>query len=342
MLLHQAVPGFERWFGVRPHGGCRAPRSHRRRPRRVSGCASSASPARSAWARARPPRCSARAACRSTMPTRPSIASIPARRSPPIEAAFPGVTADGAVDRARLAERVVGDPAALARLEAIVHPLVRAERSGVSGEMRGRRDGALVVLDVPLLFETGAAERVDVIVVVTADPEIQRAACSRGPDMTEAKFARVAGPADARRGKAPARAFPRRFGPGLRDAGRQVERRRACLTKALAAVHLSVGTDGFRCEAMSSAHLASGSERTRSSNHAGDRLRHRNDRPRLPERRPADRDRLRRAAEPHPDRPHVSRLHQSAPAGRRRSVAGARADRRRSCATSRASRQIVG
>ncbi len=92
---------------------------------------------------------------------------------PPIEAAFPGVTGGGSVDRARLAERVAVDPAALARLEAIVHPLVSeaetAFRAAVAAS--GRR---VAVLDIPLLLETGGERRVDAVVVVTAAAPIQR------------------------------------------------------------------------------------------------------------------------------------------------------------------------
>ena len=91
----------------------------------------------------------------------------------PIEAAFPGTTAGGAVDRARLAERVTGNPAALATLERIVHPLVRQaeERFRAKAAGDGRR---VIVLDIPLLFETGGEARVDAVIVVSAPKEIQR------------------------------------------------------------------------------------------------------------------------------------------------------------------------
>jgi dephospho-CoA kinase len=106
----------------------------------------------------------------------------------PIEAAFPGVIASGKVDRARLAERVVGDPAALARLEAIVHPLVRQseEKFRERAKSAGHR---LALVDVPLLFETNAAGRFDVLVVVTADPKIQHERVLARHGMTEEKFA---------------------------------------------------------------------------------------------------------------------------------------------------------
>jgi len=106
----------------------------------------------------------------------------------PLEAAFPGVAVDGAIDRARLAEKVVGDRDALARLEAIVHPLVRQVERGFVEKARaeGRR---LVILDIPLLFETGREHAVDIVVVVTADAEIQRQRVMARPGMTQEKFA---------------------------------------------------------------------------------------------------------------------------------------------------------
>ena len=105
----------------------------------------------------------------------------------PVEAAFPGVTVDGAIDRTKLGERVVGDPAALAKLEAIVHPLVRESESAFL-EREKARGTRLVVIDVPLLFETGQTNRADVLVVTTVAPEIQRARVLARPGMTEAKL----------------------------------------------------------------------------------------------------------------------------------------------------------
>ncbi len=104
-----------------------------------------------------------------------------------IEAAFPGTTGEHGVDRAKLAQAVLGDAAALARLEGIVHPLVRRE------ELRfleaARKAGApVVVLDIPLLFETGGDRRVDAVVVVSAPAEMQRARAFERPGMTEEKF----------------------------------------------------------------------------------------------------------------------------------------------------------
>jgi dephospho-CoA kinase len=105
----------------------------------------------------------------------------------PIEAAFPGTTANGKVDRAKLAEHVLGDAAALKRLEAIVHPLVQASERRFLAEAQAR--GAKVaVLDIPLLFETGGDRRVDAVVVVSAPPEVQRARVLARPGMTVEKF----------------------------------------------------------------------------------------------------------------------------------------------------------
>ena len=109
------------------------------------------------------------------------------RAAEPVEEAFPGVLVEGRVHRERLAAQVVGDPDALARLEAIVHPLVREEEQLVIEEAR-RRNARLVVLDIPLLLESGAEDRVDTIVVVTAPPEVQRQRVLARPGMTEAKF----------------------------------------------------------------------------------------------------------------------------------------------------------
>ena len=93
--------------------------------------------------------------------------------APAIEAAFPGTTVNGKVDRARLSARVVNDPAALKQLEQIVHPMLGAYHRKFLDE--AERSGAPVaVVDVPLLFETGGEKRVDAVVVVTTSPENQR------------------------------------------------------------------------------------------------------------------------------------------------------------------------
>src|SRR6201994_3566657 len=93
--------------------------------------------------------------------------------APAIEAAFPGTTANGRVDRAKLSAQVVHDAAAMKRLEQIVHPMLRAYHQKFLND--AERSGAPVaVVDVPLLFETGGDKRVDAVVVVTTSPELQR------------------------------------------------------------------------------------------------------------------------------------------------------------------------
>ncbi|MBB3290571.1 MULTISPECIES: dephospho-CoA kinase [unclassified Rhizobium] len=106
---------------------------------------------------------------------------------PLVEAAFPGATSDGKVDRQELSRKLADDPSGFKRLEAIIHPLVRErEREFLQ---RQRQAGAdMLVLDIPLLFETGADKRVDKIVVVSCDPQIQRERVLARPGMTEEKF----------------------------------------------------------------------------------------------------------------------------------------------------------
>ena len=104
-----------------------------------------------------------------------------------IETAFPGTTANGAVDRTKLGAAVFGDDAAIKRLEAIVHPAVGEERAAFLAKHTGKR----VVFDVPLLFETGGDRNVDLIVVVSAAPDVQRARVLTRPGMTAEKFAAI-------------------------------------------------------------------------------------------------------------------------------------------------------
>jgi dephospho-CoA kinase len=93
--------------------------------------------------------------------------------APAIEAAFPGTTVDGKVDRAKLSAKVLHDPAAIRQLEQIVHPMLGASRQKFLDD--AERSGApVVVMDIPLLFETGGEKRVDAVVVVTTSPENQR------------------------------------------------------------------------------------------------------------------------------------------------------------------------
>ncbi|WP_349956861.1 dephospho-CoA kinase [Rhizobium sp. ZPR3] len=106
---------------------------------------------------------------------------------PLVETAFPGTTADGKVDRQELSRKLAGDPSGFKRLEAIVHPLVR-ERERRFLERHRKAGADMVVLDIPLLFETGADKRVDKIAVVSCDPQIQRQRVLARPGMTEEKF----------------------------------------------------------------------------------------------------------------------------------------------------------
>jgi dephospho-CoA kinase len=104
-----------------------------------------------------------------------------------IEAAFPGTAGEHGIDRAKLAQAVLGDAAALARLEAIVHPLVRREEQRFLEATR-KAGARVAVLDIPLLFETGGDRRVDAVVVVSAPADLQRARAFERPGMTEEKF----------------------------------------------------------------------------------------------------------------------------------------------------------
>jgi dephospho-CoA kinase len=102
-----------------------------------------------------------------------------------IEAAFPDTTGEGGVDRTALGEAVLGNPAALSKLESLVHPAVAEERARF---LDAHRDALLVLLDIPLLFETGGAGAVDKIVVVSAPVEVQRARVLGRPGMTPARL----------------------------------------------------------------------------------------------------------------------------------------------------------
>lgn len=107
--------------------------------------------------------------------------------APLIEAAFPGTTVDGKVDRQKLSARVVHDADAMKMLERIVHPLLRSHHQQFLDD--SERSGARVaVVDVPLLYETGGDKRVDAVVVVTTSPEIQRARILARENMDAAKL----------------------------------------------------------------------------------------------------------------------------------------------------------
>ncbi len=104
--------------------------------------------------------------------------------------AFPGVEDAGAIDRKKLGAAVFGDPAALRRLEAILHPLVRQETERFLAA-QARLGARLVVLDIPLLFETKATSRVDAVLVVSAPAHLQRARVLARPGMTEARLDQI-------------------------------------------------------------------------------------------------------------------------------------------------------
>lgn len=148
----------------------------------------------------------------------------------PVAAVFPEAVRAGVIDRAVLGRRVFEDPAAMRRLEAIVHPLVAAARARFIEA--ARRDGAaLCVLDVPLLFETGGDAEVDAVVVVSAPEPVQKARVMARPGMTEARFAAILAKqmpdADKRR-----RAdFIIDTGRGLDEAAHQVRDVIAALTR---------------------------------------------------------------------------------------------------------------
>lgn len=110
--------------------------------------------------------------------------------TPLIEAAFPGTTAGNKVDRDKLGKRVIGDAAAIARLEQIVHPLVAAARDRFLGEAE-RNGAAVALLDIPLLYETQGDGRCDAVVVVSAPAEMQWQRALERPGMTEQKLATI-------------------------------------------------------------------------------------------------------------------------------------------------------
>jgi len=105
----------------------------------------------------------------------------------PVAAAFAGVAVDGKIDRAKLAEQLIGKPDAIKRLEAIVHPLVRAATQRFVQE-QAAKGARVILLDIPLLFETGGEKNVDAIVVVSSPPAVQRARVLARPGMTAEKL----------------------------------------------------------------------------------------------------------------------------------------------------------
>jgi dephospho-CoA kinase len=153
-----------------------------------------------------------------------------------IEAAFPGTSKDGRINREELSRRVVGDPAALKRLESIVHPLVRAAQARFLAD--AERSGAPVaVLDVPLLFETGGDQRVDAVVVVSAPADVQRARTLDRAGMTAEKF-------DALMQKQMPDAEKRRRADFIVDTSQSFDSARAQVRAILAAVRAIRGRKG--------------------------------------------------------------------------------------------------
>ena len=139
----------------------------------------------------------------------------------PVEAAFPGTVRDGVVDRAELGRRVIGDPAAMARLEGIVHPLVRAERRRFLDAERARGT-RFALLDIPLLFETGAEGEVDAEVVASAPPAVQRERVLARPGMTEARLGAILAKQMPDAEKRRRARFVVETGNGMAEAARQV------------------------------------------------------------------------------------------------------------------------
>jgi dephospho-CoA kinase len=147
-----------------------------------------------------------------------------------IEQMFPGTTNQGGVDRTSLAERVLGEKAALQKLEQLIHPAVAAERA----DFMARHSGApLVVLDIPLLFEKGGAGAVDRIAVVSAPYEVQRRRVLGRPGMTAEKFDRILAlqlPDEEKRARAD---FVIPTGGPIEETRKSVRRIVACLTGPL-------------------------------------------------------------------------------------------------------------
>lgn len=151
--------------------------------------------------------------------------------APLIEASFPGTVRDGVVDRPALSKIVLADPAALKRLEAIVHPLVRQAEADFLARARaaGRR---MVVLDIPLLFETGRDRAVDVVVVASCDAAIQRERVLARPGMTVERFEAILSKQVSDETKRAGAHFVVDTGDGLEPARRRV----ADLVRALSFV----------------------------------------------------------------------------------------------------------
>ena len=144
------------------------------------------------------------------------------RAAPLIEEAFPGTVRDGVVDRAALRCAVLGDSAAMKRLEAIVHPLVAEERDAfLAGAQKANH--AVVLLDIPLLLEIGGTALVDVVVVVTALESVQKSRVLARPGMTPETFAAIVGKQIPDREKRARAHFIIDTSRGFAAAGREVD-----------------------------------------------------------------------------------------------------------------------
>jgi len=141
----------------------------------------------------------------------------------PVAEAFPEALVDGAIDRARLSAQLLADPTRLPSLEAIVHPLVREAESRFVDDARQALE-PFVILDIPLLFETGRDSAMDRIVVVTTSPEIQRHRALARPGMSEEKLARLLARQTPDADKRARADFIVETGRGLDDAFDQVRR----------------------------------------------------------------------------------------------------------------------
>ncbi|HEX2764578.1 MAG TPA: dephospho-CoA kinase [Allosphingosinicella sp.] len=144
-----------------------------------------------------------------------------------IEAHFPGTTGPGGVDRGALSERVLGEPQALRRLETLVHPAVARERQAF---LRAHSGVRVVLLDIPLLFETGGEGQVDRIAVVSAPEDVQRERVLARPGMTAEKLANILArqmPDAEKRARAD---FVIPTGGSLEETRRAVRRILACLS----------------------------------------------------------------------------------------------------------------
>ncbi|MCM2476678.1 dephospho-CoA kinase [Rhizobium sp. CG5] len=139
----------------------------------------------------------------------------------PMSQAFPEAVIGGVVDRSILSQTLAKNPANFETLELIVHPLVRARQQRFLAEQE-RLGADIVVLDIPLLFETGAQDRVDRIVVVSCEPDIQRTRVLQRAGMTEEKFNMILSRQVADADKRHMADFVIDTGQGMEAARRQV------------------------------------------------------------------------------------------------------------------------